>query len=241
MNIILCGYHWTGCKALEKLNNGDNNIFVYTHKAEKAVPDLIEYCNKVGIKYSLDKISSENMPFLPDVVCSIYYRYIISEDVINLVNGKIFNLHPSLLPKYRGCSSLTWAMINGEKECGYTYHYIDKGCDTGNIIIQKKIMIEDYDTQLTLYNRVMQKAMEDFEHALECVIRGEEGHPQRGESSYYPRGCPYEGEIRDEMEDFEVERFIRAMIYPPYPFAKYKGKEVHSFEEYKRIQSELSK
>ena len=86
----------------------------------------------------------------------------IKQDVIDIVNGKIFNLHPALLPKYRGCSSVTWAMINGEKECGFTYHYIDKGCDTGKIILQKAIKIEDFDTQLTLYNRVMFESMDYF-------------------------------------------------------------------------------
>lgn len=85
------------------------------------------------------------MPFVPDVICSIYYRYIIGNDVIETVDGRIFNLHPALLPKYRGCSSLTWAMINGEKECGYTYHYINKTCDIGDIIFQNKITIEEFE------------------------------------------------------------------------------------------------
>ena len=71
------------------------------------------------------------------MICSIYYRYIIEEEIINCVNGKIFNLHPSLLPNYKGCSSLTWAMINGEAEVGYSYHYIDVTLDTGNVILQK--------------------------------------------------------------------------------------------------------
>ena len=146
MKIILCGYHWTGCKALELLLEEGHEVYVYTHETENYVADLEGLCVRKNIKYSLEKIQVSNMPFIPDVICSVYYRYRIKKDVIDAVNGKIFNLHPALLPKYRGCSSLTWAMINGEKECGFTYHYIDMGCDTGNTILQKKIKIEDFDT-----------------------------------------------------------------------------------------------
>lgn len=235
MKIVLCGYHWTGCRALELLLQDDNEVFVYTHKAEKMVPDLEALCKLKKIKYTTNKISLENLPFVPDVICSIYYRYIIPKSVIDAVNGKIFNLHPALLPKYRGCSSLTWAMINGEKECGYTYHYVDSGCDTGKIIIQEKIIIEDFDTQLTLYNRVMFNAMNDFMKALRMVIDGYEGIEQGAESSYYPRGCPMNGEIDESFDDDLAERFIRAMIYPPYPLAKYNEISISSFDEYKRL------
>ena len=238
MKVILCGYHWTGCKALEILMKSHNEIFVYTHKAEAMVPDLRLYCEKTGIQYSLERISADNMPFIPDIICSVYYRSIIPSSVIEAAKGKIFNLHPSLLPRYRGCSSLTWAMINGEKECGYTYHYIDEGIDTGNIIIQKPVKIEEFDTQLTLYNRIMVLAMEDFEKAFNMVCSGFAGTKQVGNETYYSRGCPFNGLISENMDDDTVERFIRAMIYPPYPVAKYKGISISSFEDYKQIKKQ---
>ena len=134
MNVILCGYHWTGCKSLTYLLKKKYNVFVFTHSSDYYVNDLIHFCKKNNVPFSLDKITLENIPFKPEVIVSIYYRYIIEKDVINLCNGKIFNLHPSLLPKYKGCSSLTWAMIYGEKKVGYTYHYILPEIDCGNII-----------------------------------------------------------------------------------------------------------
>lgn len=231
MKVILCGYNWTGCKALEILLNSGNEVFVYTHESENCIADLEGLCLKKGQDYSLDKIDAGNLPFIPDIICSIYYRYIISSEVIDAVNGRIFNLHPALLPLYRGCSSLTWAMINGDDYCGYTYHYIDYGCDTGNILVQKKIRIEDYDTQLTLYNRVMFEAMDDFSIAFEMVCRGESGVQQQGKSSYYKRGCPYEGCITTDMDDRKRERFIRAMIYPPYPAAQYNGMTIETIKQ----------
>lgn len=237
MNVILCGYHWTGCNALEWLLEKKHNVFIYTHKTQNSVADLEGLCIKKKVPYSLEKISAENLPFLPDVICSIYYRYIIADSVINIVKGKIFNLHPALLPKYRGCSSLTWAIINGENQCGYTFHYIDTGCDTGNIIIQKSVKIEDYDTQLTLYHKVMFEAMSMFPYAFQSVIEGDEGVKQAGEGSYYKRGCPLNGNITDEMDEELQERFVRAMIYPPYPAAKYKGHVIETFKELKDLKS----
>lgn len=235
MNIILCGYNWAGCKALELLVRHKHNVFVYTHENPYHIPDLKSYCKKLGIQYSLNNISNSELPFIPDVICSIYYRYIIKKTIINLCNGKIFNLHPSLLPKYRGCSSLTWAIINGEKDVGFTYHYIDEGCDTGRIILQKKIKIEEWDTQQSLYMRLMFEAMQYFEEALIFVLRGFLGDKQEGEESYFPRGCPFNGQINPEWDQDMKERFIRAMIYPPYPVAKLGKQEIYFLDDLKTI------
>lgn len=235
MRVILCGYHWAGCKALELLLNEGHEVYVYTHKTENYVADLEGLCIKKDIAYSMEKITVDNLPFVPDIICSVYYRWIIRQDVINLVKGRIFNLHPALLPKYRGCSSLTWAMINGEDQCGFTYHYIDEGCDSGNIIIQKTIQIEDFDTQLTLYNRVMFESMDFFLEALRLVEQGYEGRRQEGEITQYKRGCPMDGQIVDSMDAEMKERFIRAMCYPPYPAARYQDQEVKTLREFQEI------
>jgi methionyl-tRNA formyltransferase len=232
MKVILCGYHWTGCKALDLLLEKGHLVYVFTHEAPYHIPSLIDMCHKRGVPYTTEGISMKTLPFVPDIICSIYYRNIIKKDVINVCKGRIFNLHPALLPKYRGCSSLTWALINGEKEVGYTYHYIDEGCDTGKIIIQKSVGIEDWDTQLTLYYRVMFLAMDDFLKAFDMVKSGYEGREQEGIVSYYPRGCPHNGEIDDSWSLEYIERFIRAMYFPPYKPATYKGVEVNTLAEY---------
>ena len=236
MKVILCGYNWVGCKALDILLEHNHEVFVYTHNSPSYVPSLKNYCLEKGISYSLKKINLESIPFKPDIVCSIYYRYIIPEDVIKYVNNKIFNLHPSLLPEYKGCSSLTWAMINGEKRVGFTYHYIESGVDTGDIILQKKIDIEEFDTQQTLYYRVMFESMRFFYKAFKHVINNKNVIKQSSNiGKYYKRGCPFFGEINDNWDDAKIKRFIRAMIFPPLPYAKYKGKEIRTYDDYLKI------
>lgn len=232
MKVILCGYHWAGCDALIKLLEKNHDIFVYTHEAPNHVPNLADLCIKHRIPFSFENISSAKLPFIPDVICSIYYRYIIKKVVIEACNNKIFNLHPSLLPKYRGCGSLTWAIINHETKFGFTYHYIDEGCDTGNIILQKELCLREWDTQLSLYYRAMFEAMNSFYEAFDTVISGNFGIQQIGEASYYPRKVPYNGLIDRTWDNDFIERFIRAMYYPPYAPAKFKGLDIFTFEDY---------
>lgn len=235
MKVILCGYNWTGCKALDILISLGHEVFVFTHDGPYHVPSLINLCQKLGVPYSTENISKSTLPFIPDVICSIYYRYIINKPVIDSCGGKIFNLHPSLLPKYRGCSSLTWALIHGEPYAGFSYHYIDEGCDTGNVLLQKKIKIEDWDTQQSLYMRTMFESMVHFPTALKMVLNEEKGEPQIGNATYFQRGCPLGGEIDPNWDMLATERFIRAMNYPPYPPARFNNESIYTIEQFIKL------
>ncbi len=229
MKVILCGYHWAGCRALELLLEQGCEVYVYTHKAEKYIADLEGLCIKKGIGYTFDKIEKNNLPFIPDIICSVYYSYMIGQEVIDIVDGKIMNLFPALLPRYREFQSLTWAMINKEKEWGFTWHYIESGCGYGNILIQKAIPIEDFDTQLTLYHRVMFESMEYFLEALNMVDKGHVGKKQEDRVSYCKQGCSMDDEPAGDVTDEQRERFVRAMCYPSYPVAYYKAQEIKTF------------
>jgi len=231
--IILCGYNWSGCRTLEYLLKKKYQIYVYTHKSNFFEADLIAYCKKNKIKYSLEKISKINLPFKPDLIISIFYRFKIPEDVLMLSKFKPFNLHPSLLPKYRGCSSITWAMVNNEKNSGFSYHYMEKNIDTGNIILQKKVEIKKYDIQSTLYYRVMFESLNCFPKVLKLVFKKIKGKKQIGVSSYYGRGAPYNGIISTNWSSIKKENFIKAMIFPPRKLAKYKNKFIKNISELK--------
>ena len=234
-NVILCAYNLIGCEVLSLLIEKNFNVFVYTHKSPYHIPNLIEFCTKNKIPFTTDKIKIENIPFKPDIICSLYYRFIIPVEVINYCNGRIFNLHPSILPDYKGCSSITWAIINNEEFTGYTYHYIDSKIDTGDIISQKKIKINAFDNQVTLYYKVMIEALKDFTNVFNFVIENRKGIPQTQDGKYYKRGAPFGGEI-DEKWNFEkTERFIRAMIHPPYPLAQFNNEAVQSFDSYLKL------
>lgn len=239
MKVILCGFEWAGCRALDLLLEKKAEIFVYTHKTKSYIPSVAEYAKEKKIPFTINSINDSELPFKADYIISVYYRNIINSNILKKVNFKAMNLHPSILPSYRGCSSLTWAMINGENEVGYTYHYLDEKIDNGKIILQKKIPIFEYDTQLNLYQRVIFAGMSDFDNAFDKLIKNYKGDLQSQlNSSYYSRKIPEDGLIKMHWSKEKIKRYIRAMINPPLPYAKFKNREIKSYNEYLKVLDE---
>lgn len=235
MKVFLCGYHKIGCDVLEHLvsRNDITELAVFTHKPHMDfIPDIRKVAFKYGVACTSESINKAKLPFEPDIIASVYYRNIIKDHIIDLAPDKIFNVHPSLLPRHRGCSSVPWAIIEGDDITGVTFHYIDEGIDTGKIILQASIQIESTETQETLFNKCMDTGAEFWGAAFELVKSGFPGVEQKGHSCYHKRGVPHDGKIDDSWDLDYVERFIRAMTFPPYPYATYQGKEIKDFDEY---------
>ena len=69
------------------------------------------------------------------------------------------------------------------------------------------------------------------DEALDYVLNNGKGYEQNGEDSYYSRGCPHKGELNDSWSKEKKERFIRAMVFPPLPQAKFKGRKIDSISD----------
>lgn len=234
MKVFLCGFGYPGQYALVDLHRTGAEIAVFTHDGLPNAPGLSKTANDLKVKWTLENVNNiYSWPFQPDVIVSVYYRYIIKSEAIRAVNGCIFNVHPSLLPKHRGCSSIPWAIIDGDSHAGVTFHYINEGVDTGPVIMQAACQIESQETALTLTWKVNKLAIDFFPMAFALVKAGYDGVQQSGTSSYHRRGAPYDGVIDLKWPVAKIERFIRAMTYPPYPYATINGQEVKSMVEYK--------
>ncbi|WP_457966195.1 phosphoribosylglycinamide formyltransferase [Arthrobacter sp. D1-29] len=90
----------------------------------------------------------------PDVVVSSGFMRIVSPEFIDAFNGKYLNTHPALLPAFPGAHGVRDAMAYGVKVTGCTVHWADAGVDTGPIIAQEAVVIEDADTEETLHERI---------------------------------------------------------------------------------------
>jgi len=241
MNLILCCYNRVGYEILNyTINNCKfSRIAVFTH--DNGIDGrIIDKCKDNNIFCSTENINKVDLPFKPDIISSVYYRYIIKEHVIKACNGKIFNAHPSLLPKHRGCSSVPWAIIEGDQVTGITFHYIDKNIDTGRILLQISIQISKDETQESLYNKcmdkvrdIMDKVRDMWPAALSLVQNGFVGICQEGISSYHKRGVPYDGKIDPNWNEDKVCRFIRAMYFPPLPGPTLNGKVITSIKSFR--------
>lgn len=135
------------------------------------------------------KFLTELNKFHSDCNLSITYDQIIRSPLIELAPHGFVNFHPGKLPKYRGRSTINWAIINGESEIGITAHYIDGGIDTGDIILQKTLPIAFTD----YYSDVSQKIEAAFPDLVtETLKMIEQGRVHRtpqsaGSGTYYCR------------------------------------------------------
>ena len=95
---------------------------------------------------------------------------ILSSNFIKNFKGKIINIHPSLLPKYKGLNTHQRAISNNEKYTGCTVHYVNSKLDSGKIILQKKVKIFKNDTSNKLAKRVLKQEHSLYPRALKKVI-----------------------------------------------------------------------
>ena len=152
---------------------------------------VLDYCcnRKIPVinpKSVTDDIVKTVLDIEPDIILSIYYRKILPQSLIDCPKFGCINIHPSILPYYRGPVPTAWAIENGEKEFGITIHYMDDSLDTGDILIQKVHPILDDETGYELYTRAMVLGANLFINNYDDIVSGKiEARPQVGIGSYY--------------------------------------------------------
>ncbi len=161
----------------------------------------------------------------PEIIFCFGGMQIIPKEVLDIPKLGTLNLHPALLPKYRGRFSTVHALFNGEEYTGVTLHYMTEALDAGPIISQTKYKIEDEDTGETLYHKFTAAGTELFKEFLDKWLSGKKiiATPQdETQATYYPKGMPNNGEIDWNWTGIQIKNFIRALTFPPFPPASFK-------------------
>ena len=175
--------------AFEKIVNDERfDIRFIIPRNDTKDETLLNFSIKYNIDYfKLDNVNSETslnkiLSYDCDVLVSMSFNQIFRKDIINLTPIGIINCHAGKLPFYRGRNILNWVLINDEKEFGITVHFVDKGIDTGDIILQKTFPITDLDSYKTLlntsysacanilYESLVQIAENNFERIIQKTI-----------------------------------------------------------------------
>lgn len=130
---------------------------------EKGIP-IIQLSSNINSEASVKEIKS----YQPDLLISILGNQIFKEPIINLAPKGCLNLHTALLPKYRGLMPTFWVLKNNEKHTGVSVFYVDKGIDSGPIVVQKKIEIGDK-TQQELIKETKKLGMEAIAEAVDLI------------------------------------------------------------------------
>lgn len=107
-----------------------------------------------------------------DLVCLAGYMRIVGKVILDAYQGKMINIHPSLLPKFPGLHAQRQALEAGAKESGVTVHFVDEGCDTGPIILQKKVPVLEGDTEETLSDRILEQEHKAYPEAVKLIASG---------------------------------------------------------------------
>jgi methionyl-tRNA formyltransferase len=207
---------------LQHLYDKHDIVFVFTDSKSDTI---ITFCKDNGIDIFIGnprKLNSKD--FYEDkaieVLVSVNYLFIIEKDLIDHPSILAFNIHGSLLPKYRGRTPHVWAIINNETKTGITAHLIDEGCDTGDIIEQIEIHIDNQDTGadvLNKYNNQYVPLIDTVLHRIESktLVTQQQNH---NEATYFGKRTPDDGGINWDWQKERIYNWVRAQAFP-YPGA----------------------
>ncbi|MCX8034426.1 MAG: methionyl-tRNA formyltransferase [Thermodesulfovibrio sp.] len=200
---------------------------------------------KIALQFGLSLVQPEKIrderfieklkELKPEFAIVVAYGKILPKEILQIPKYGCINLHASLLPKYRGAAPIQWALIRGESITGVTTMLIDEGLDTGPILLQKVIPIDEEDNALTLSEKLSTVGAE----LVYETIRGlRDGviipQPQKGEPTYAPQLKKEDGRINWNSSAKEIFNLIRGTY--PWPCAHCFFKE----ERIKIIKAQLA-
>lgn len=202
-------------------------------RGHKLVPTEVKVAaQEAGIDvYQPEKLKNDAlMPLLeelkPDLIVVTAYGRILPEYIINYPKYGCINVHASLLPKYRGAAPIQWAIINGEKLTGVTTMKMDKGLDSGDILLKKETQIGEYETAEELFDRL---ALLGGELLVETINNIESITPipqNHEEHTYAPMITKETGKIDWSKSAREISCLICGLNSWPLAYTTYKGEIV---------------
>jgi methionyl-tRNA formyltransferase len=156
----------------------------------------------------------------PDFLFSFYYRLLLAPGLLSAAHRGAFNMHGSLLPKYRGRVPVNWAILCGERETGATLHEMAVKADAGPIVDQQAVPILPNDTALDVFRKVTTAAELVLDRSLPKLVAGTaKRRPQDLSAGRYFGGRrPEDGRIDWTKDATSIHNLVRA-VAPPYPGA----------------------
>jgi methionyl-tRNA formyltransferase len=229
--ILFFGYSEVGHDCLSLLlERGDNVVALITHEdspgekiwfktpaaAAQAKGIPVHAPEKAGAPEWLGRIEAMR----PDLILSVYYRNMIGGKILGLAPLGAFNMHGSLLPKYRGRAPINWAVLNGEPRIGMTLHRMVREADAGAIVDQDGVDIGPRDTAEQAFRKVLPCARRVLARQIDALLAGtaRETPQDPSQATYFGGRKPDDGRIDWTKTSRQVFNLIRA-VTDPYPGA----------------------
>ena len=228
---VVFAYHNVGARCLRVLlARGIDVALVVTHTDNPNENIWFESVAAVAADYALPVITPADPrePALadavraaqPDFIFSFYYRHMLPVELLALAPRGAFNMHGSLLPKYRGRVPTNWAVLNGETETGATLHEMAAKPDAGAIVAQTPVPILPDDTAGQVFDKVTVAAEQTLWRVLPALVAGDAPRLPNdlAAGSYFGGRKPEDGRIDWTQPAQQVYNLVRA-VAPPYPGA----------------------
>lgn len=244
MNIIFMGTPDFAVPSLEILL--ENN---YTVSAVVTAPDKprgrgqhvsVTPVKEAALKHSLPLLHPESLKdpefvsqllsYNPDLIVVVAFR-ILPREVYTIASLGAFNLHASLLPKYRGAAPINWAIINGEKESGVTTFFLQDKVDTGSVILQKAIPVSDHMNAGELHDALSAVGSTAVLETVRLIERGNVRPQQQDDSLASPAPKIFKEHCRINWNQSteKIRNFIRGLSPYPSAWTMHEGKVIKIF------------
>jgi methionyl-tRNA formyltransferase len=237
--MIIVGQGPFGEKVLQTLiQNGEEVVGVFSpsDKRGEAMKILAEKSGVPVFRPNLMKdpqVYGTYSKLKPELALLAFVTDIIPEKLIAIPPLGTICYHPSLLPRHRGASAINWALIQGDTRTGLTVFWVDKGIDTGPILLQKEVEIKPEDTTGALYfNKLFPMGVDAMVEAVELIKKGKAPRiPQDESKATYEPPC----DDRVASVDFEksvndIYNLVRGCDPQPGAYTIYQGEKVRIYE-----------
>lgn len=240
---VLFAYHEIGYVCMSELLALDVPIVaLFTHRDDPADEVWWRSCEELARRHGIPVFVTEDFDsgliatvrrLSPSILYSFFYRRLLPEELFRVAPLGSFNLHTSLLPKYRGRSPINWMIINGETQAGVTLHHMVARADAGDIVAQLAVELTEDDTALTLYRKLLPLAASVIREYHPLIAAG--CAPRRAQDlrqgSYFGRRRPEDGRIDWNWPARRIYNLIRGVTHPyPGAFCFVEGRKLMVWE-----------
>jgi UDP-4-amino-4-deoxy-L-arabinose formyltransferase/UDP-glucuronic acid dehydrogenase (UDP-4-keto-hexauronic acid decarboxylating) len=241
MRLVVLAYQEVGCVCLESLLRAGADVrLVLTHEDDpreniwfRSVGALAESAG-LPVLTPADPNAPEVLEIVracePDFIFSFYYRRMLTRPFLDLARIGAYNLHGSLLPRYRGRAPVNWVLVRGETETGVTLHRMVARPDAGPIVAQIKTPIAETDDAAGLYAKIVKAAAGLMDQTWPSMAAGQFRETPQDESlaSYFGGRRPEDGLIDWRRPAREIYNLCRAVTHPyPGAFTFHQGRRLY--------------
>jgi methionyl-tRNA formyltransferase len=249
---VVFAYHNVGVRCLKVLHAAGVDIALVVSHPDNPEENcwfdsVAEFAREHDIPFILPlnvnrpEIVQQIAALQPDFMFSFYYRQMLSRDILQCASRGAYNMHGSLLPKYRGRVPVNWAVLQGETETGATLHRMTEKPDAGEIVGQMAVPILPDDNAKAVFDKVVVAGEWVLHQHLPALLAGQALHRPQDLSagSYFSGRTAEDGRIHWSKSARQIHNLVRAVSHP-YPGAFIDIPEGRLFIWRTRVRADLS-